>query len=94
MDTAGFDKTADAVGPQFSIHVLLVIGFDIKRSKRLVAVGSALAKEIVKRALPTRRVNLRRGREHAIQVEKDGIKFVASDHRMHGPIPRYQARPA
>src|SRR2546421_6989782 len=61
------------------IHIEPVIRGDLEGTKWFACVRSALLKVRIKHLFPTRRVYAGSVRDHAVEVEQDGIVFVAGD---------------
>src|SRR2546428_4857710 len=79
VDATGGEKVAHAVEPGLAIYIEPVIRGDLEGTKWFAGVRSALLKVRIKHLFPTRRVYGRGVRDHAVEVEQDGIVLVADD---------------
>src|SRR4030095_5600387 len=68
-----------AVEPGLAIHIEPVIRGDLEGTKWFAGVRSALLKVRIKHLFPTRCVYGGGVRDHAVEVEQDGIVCVAGD---------------
>src|SRR6266704_2270943 len=73
------DDVVDDVEPGLAIHIEPVIRGDLEGTKGFAGVRNALLKVRIKHLFPTRRVYGGGVRDHAVEVEQDGIVFVAGD---------------
>src|SRR4029434_4917772 len=73
----GGEKVAHAVKPGLAIHIEPVIRGDLEGTKGFACVSSALLQVRIKHLFPTRRVYAGGVRNHAVEVEQDGIVYVA-----------------
>src|SRR5713101_1699274 len=92
VDATGGEKIAHAVEPGLPIHIEPVIRGDLEGTKWFACVRSALLKVRIKHLFPTRRVYAGSVRDHAVEVEQDGIVCVAGDRTLviellHGSLP-------
>src|ERR671919_1656979 len=79
LDATGCEKITNTVEPGLPIHIELVIRGDLEGTKWFACVRGALLKVRIKHLFPSRRVYGRGGRDHAVEVEQDGVVLVAGD---------------
>src|SRR5262252_2990277 len=79
VDATGGEKVAHAVESGLAIHIEPVIRGDLEGTKGFACVRRALLQVRIKHLFPTRRVYVGGVRDHAVEVEQDGIVCVAGD---------------
>src|SRR4030095_471204 len=77
VDATGGEKVPHAVEAGLPIHIEPVIRGDLERTKWCTGVRRALLQVGIKHLFPTRRVYVGGVRDHAVEVEEDGVVLVA-----------------
>ena len=74
------------------IHIEPVVRGDLEGTKGFASLGCTLLQVRVKHLFPTRRVDAGGVRDHAVEVEEDGVVLVAGDGARHGSPPLRELR--
>src|SRR5262252_331067 len=80
LDNARYEEVANAVETRLSINVEPIVDREIEGSESFASLPRALAKVLVERLFPGRRMEAGGVSDHAVKIEKDGVIPVARDH--------------
>src|SRR5207247_9642553 len=88
LDAARLQERPHAVEARLAVDVLVVVGRPVELVERLAVPLRPLAQEVVEHLLPRPRVDLRRLREHAVEIEETSTDAIGQIEHDSG-LPRW-----